>query len=95
MHAKAEVLQQSIALADTPAIVVVGAGPVGMRVADEILQRMGDVPLVIYGDEPWLPYDRAALSHFLAGELDISQLYKSLPDENKTVFLKPLHSFIL
>lgn len=78
MHAKVEVSQQTDELADAPAIVIVGAGPVGIRVAEELMRRMGDVTLVIYGDEPWQPYNRAALSNFLAGEIDLSQLYKPL-----------------
>lgn len=81
MHAKVEVLQQTDTSADVPAIVIVGAGPVGIRVAEELMRRMGNVPLVIYGDEPWKPYDRAALSSFLAGELDLSQLYKPMRDD--------------
>jgi len=50
-------------------IVIVGAGPVGMRVAQELLRHDPGVPLVVYGDEPWEPYQRVQLSAFLLGEI--------------------------
>lgn len=49
-------------------IVVVGAGPVGVRVATELHRRLPDVPIVIYGAERWSPYNRVRLSSALAGE---------------------------
>jgi nitrite reductase (NADH) large subunit len=49
-------------------VVVVGTGPVGMRVAQEILKREPARRLVIYGNEPWQPYNRVRLSGLLAGQ---------------------------
>ncbi len=51
-------------------VVIVGAGPVGVRAAVELRQALPDVPVVIYGDEPWHPYNRVRLSSLLAGEAD-------------------------
>lgn len=51
------------------AVVIVGAGPVGIRCAQELLQRGCPYPIVIYGDEPDLPYNRVLLSALLTGEL--------------------------
>lgn len=51
-------------------IVVIGTGPVGVRVAQSMLRENPDQQLVIYGNEPWEPYNRVQLSSFLAGELD-------------------------
>jgi nitrite reductase (NADH) large subunit len=53
----------------TPPIVIVGSGPVGMRVAAGLARSMPAVPRLVYGDEPCEPYDRARLSAFLSGEL--------------------------
>ena len=53
---------------DAP-IVIVGAGPVGMRVQRLLHERRPDLPIVVYGDEPWEPYDRVRLSSLLAGEV--------------------------
>lgn len=52
-----------------PPIVIVGAGPVGMRVQRLLHERRPDLPIVVYGDEPWEPYDRVRLSSLLAGEV--------------------------
>ncbi len=56
------------AAADAP-VVVVGAGPAGVRAVQEIVRRRPDAALVWYGDEPWQPYNRIKLSALLAGEV--------------------------
>lgn len=61
-----------------PPFVVVGNGPVGMRVARELIERMPGVPLVIYGAEQHEPYNRVRLSSWLAGELDRDALAQPL-----------------
>ncbi|MBI3041947.1 MAG: NAD(P)/FAD-dependent oxidoreductase [Betaproteobacteria bacterium] len=50
-------------------VVVVGAGPVGMRVAQELCRRDPATPVVLYGEEASEPYNRVRLSSFLVGEL--------------------------
>lgn len=50
-----------------PPIVIVGAGPVGQRVAEELHSHQPDRHIVMFGDEPWAPYDRVQLSDWLAG----------------------------
>jgi len=59
-------------------LVVVGNGPIGMRVARELLERLPDQPVVIYGDEMHEPYNRVRLSSWLAGELDWDALAQPL-----------------
>ena len=54
-------------LQDSP-IVIVGAGPVGVRMAVELAQTLATAPVLVYGDEPWQPYNRVRLSALLAGE---------------------------
>lgn len=51
-------------------IVIIGTGLVGVRVAQSLLRERPEQHLVIYGNEPWEPYNRVQLSSFLAGELD-------------------------
>lgn len=55
---------------DTLPIVIIGNGPVGVRVAQTLLRENPGQAIVIYGNEPWEPYNRVQLSAFLAGELD-------------------------
>lgn len=66
------------AAAARPPVVVVGTGPVGIRIAQELLRRDPGCPIVIYGDEPWEPYDRVRLSALLAGEARIEDLDNGL-----------------
>lgn len=54
--------------AAAPPVVVVGAGPVGMRVAQELTRRNPATPVVLYGEETSEPYNRVRLSSFLTGE---------------------------
>ena len=54
---------------EDPPIVVIGAGPVGQRMAAELLERTPGAAVVLFGDEPWEPYDRVRLSSYLAGEV--------------------------
>lgn len=59
-------------------IVVVGAGPVGMRFVQEFHRRAPDAGIVLYGAEAWQPYNRVRLSAALAGELDWSALVSDM-----------------
>lgn len=63
-------------------IVVVGAGPVGVRVVNELSRRAPERPLVIYGAERWSPYNRVRLSSALTGETAWAELTADtrLPD---------------
>jgi len=59
-------------------VVIVGAGPVGIRTTQELARRRPDLPIVIYGDEQSEPYNRVRLSAFLVGELDWQALTRDL-----------------
>ena len=54
--------------------VIVGTGPVGVRVAQELARRAPGLPVAIYGNEPALPYNRVRLSSLLAGEVRWGEL---------------------
>ncbi|BAU49457.1 nitrite reductase [Sulfurifustis variabilis] len=68
-------------------IVIVGTGPVGMRVAAELLRRDPYCPIVLYGDEPWEPYQRVRLSALLMGEIGWSGVANplALPGDHRVV----------
>lgn len=57
-------------------LVVVGNGPVGMRFIDELRQRGDTRPIVVYGEERHLPYDRVQLSSWLAGAVTLDSLMR-------------------
>lgn len=48
-------------------VVIVGAGPVGQRLVTELRMHDAECGIVLFGDEPWAPYDRVQLSSWLAG----------------------------
>lgn len=57
------------AVADRP-IVIIGSGPVGVRVANELHRRRPTgSAIVLYGAEATEPYNRVRLSSLLAGEI--------------------------
>jgi nitrite reductase (NADH) large subunit len=59
--------------------VIVGAGPVGIHAAREILHRSPELSVVLYSAEPWEPYNRVLLSELLAGEIDWSAIVNPAP----------------
>ena len=64
-------------------VIVIGSGPVGVRLVNELYQRRADLSVKMFGNEPWRPYDRVRLSSLLAGEVDYSSMFTELliPDE--------------
>lgn len=59
-------------------LVIVGTGPVGMRTAQELLRRNPAQPIVLYGGEPWEPYNRVRLSSVLTGEARLEGIQNPL-----------------
>ncbi|HEU4646448.1 MAG TPA: FAD-dependent oxidoreductase, partial [Burkholderiales bacterium] len=49
-------------------LIVVGAGPVGMRLVQEYALRRPGASIVVFGEEQRAPYNRVRLSSYLAGE---------------------------
>ena len=62
----------------TAPIVIVGAGPVGIRAAQELYRHRADLPVLIFGKEPFEPYNRVQLSAFLVGDLSWQALTRDL-----------------
>lgn len=60
-------------------IVIVGAGPTGVKAASELLKRSDAVSIKLFNGELCKPYNRAQLSYFLAGDLGRSDLNNNLP----------------
>ncbi|MFZ5876188.1 MAG: FAD-dependent oxidoreductase [Nitrospirota bacterium] len=67
--------------------VIVGMGPVGISTAQELLKRDPEHPVVLYGNEPWQPYDRVKLSALLAGEITYAALINQLtvPESHRVI----------
>ena len=80
---------------DTNAIVVVGTGPVGIQFINELLQRNCNHPIVVYGGEPWKPYDRVRLSSYLAGDVTRDDLELDASMESEAGFELRLNCAVL
>ncbi len=72
-------------------VVVVGAGPVGVRFVQALHARDASCPVVLYGREPWEPYNRVQLSTFMSGETHWEQLQQGLELPPSPVLERRLH----
>lgn len=59
-------------------LVIVGAGPVGVRVASDLARLCPARDLILYGEEDAEPYDRVQLSSFLMGDVQEEQLFRGM-----------------
>jgi nitrite reductase (NADH) large subunit len=60
--------------AETDPVIVVGGGPSGLRVAQEVTRR--GLHVLMFNAERWRPYNRLKLTPFLAGEVQIGMVYQ-------------------
>jgi nitrite reductase (NADH) large subunit len=61
---------------DSRPVVVIGAGPSGIRVSQELARRGLDV--VLFNAERWLPYNRVKLTPMLCGDVQLGQVLQPL-----------------
>jgi len=68
-------------------VVVIGTGPVGICFVEELLNQNSSMPVIIYGNEPWEPYNRVRLAGLLTGELGLDGIGNvlKLSNNNKVV----------
>lgn len=72
-----DIQQENILLTDKRPIVIIGTGPIGVRFLEELVDKALHHPIIIYGDEPYEPYNRVRLSSLLAGEVDVEEIMSS------------------
>jgi len=66
----------------TKQVIVIGAGPVGIRFCTELLKHNRTARVTIFGNEPYQPYNRVQLSSLLAGDTSYEDIITKLPDSN-------------
>jgi len=70
-------------MSNTERYIIIGAGPVGVRFATELLDRQPNANVILFGDEDNRPYNRVLLTALLAGEVDYENIDLNLPDTGK------------
>ncbi|MCI0668378.1 MAG: FAD-dependent oxidoreductase, partial [Methylococcaceae bacterium] len=82
------------AVVQKPALIIVGAGPVGQRVAEELMRRDACFDIKLFGDEPHELYNRVQLSALLAGSAVLADLLNPLPGISQRTSLEYINSRI-
>ena len=62
---------------------IIGSGPVGVRLAHELLKSNPGASVHLFGNEPCQPYNRMQLSAVLVGEVKREAVYLDLPDSER------------
>lgn len=64
-------------------IVVIGAGMVGNRFADELGRLAPHIDVDVLGEESYEPYNRVMLTELIAGRIDLAGLTLATPDSGR------------
>jgi nitrite reductase (NADH) large subunit len=72
---------QPVPVCDAPAtsedpVIVIGGGPTGIRTTQELARR--GIPVILFNAERWQPYNRVKLTLFLAGDVQLGQIYQPM-----------------
>jgi nitrite reductase (NADH) large subunit len=74
MVAEASVIQQQLPELHYD-VIVIGSGPVGMRFIAQFLRVNTEATIAVFGDEPWMPYNRVNLTALLTGVIHEEKMY--------------------
>ncbi|WP_299599089.1 FAD-dependent oxidoreductase [uncultured Microbulbifer sp.] len=74
--------------AEYPVYVVIGAGPVGVRCAEKLLEYTSDAQIVLIGAEDEPPYNRVRLSQYLSRELSLEELANPVRRQSSDRFVE-------
>lgn len=70
-------------MSDRAKVVVIGAGMVGNRFADELGRLAPHINVDVLGEEPYEPYNRVMLTELVAGRIDLAGLTLPSPDHGR------------
>ena len=68
---------QEVVFEDDLPVIVIGSGPVGIEFVKTAIEIMPSTRFMIFGNEPWEPYNRVKLSSFFAGQLPWDEMLAS------------------
>ena len=76
MVAEPDFIQQQFATQKYD-VIVIGTGPVGMRFISQFARVNTESRIAVFGDEPWMPYNRVNLTSLLTGDIREEKMYVS------------------
>ena len=95
-------LETSFSTADAPVadaasapIIVIGAGPAGMKLVRDIRRQAPHHPILVFGEERWAPYNRVLLTPLFAGETAVSDIYLPWSQADRGPHVRLLHRRIV
>jgi len=65
-------------------IIIIGAGPVGVRVLTELRKKNIPCQVTLFGNEAYEPYNRVQLSNLLSRSKDYEDIITQLPDSTES-----------
>jgi hypothetical protein len=80
---------------DAAPVIVVGAGPAGMKLARELRRQAPERPVLIFGDERWKPYNRVLLTPLFAGETSFASIYFPWAADTESPQIRLMHRRIV
>lgn len=83
--------EKTISSQSAPHIIVIGAGPVGIRFVNDFFYKNATCHMTLFGNEPYEPYNRVQLSHVLSRSKDYGEVTSALPissDEKQFSFVQ-------
>ena len=72
-------------------VLVIGSGPTGMRFVQSLLSLAPCAQVLLFGNEPYQPYNRVQLTALLAGEVTREKIDIPLPNASQY----PNFSFVI
>lgn len=64
-------------------VIIVGMGPVGVALANQLCELQAIDQILVFGDEPYQPYDRVQLSNLLAEECSLAKINIRVSDKKR------------
>ncbi len=89
------IAEAPVADAATAPIVVIGAGPAGMKLVRDLRRQAPDRAILIFGEERWAPYNRVLLTPLFAGETPVSDIYLAWSQSDQAPQVRLIHRRIV
>lgn len=80
---------------DSLPVIVIGAGPVGVRVVLELCRHLPDCHIHLFSGEPWAPQKRIKSNSFLATEIDQAELIQNVSLSDKSHVITHFNEYVI